>query len=103
MATRLVCGLVALLALGGLGWGAWRLSVRLNAASLAALLDRHGPALLGVPTAAALAIAVTGIARAFDGKIRLDLLGLRVEDAAGTGTLWIAVFLAVILAIRTLW
>jgi holo-[acyl-carrier protein] synthase len=61
---------------------------------LAAIIDRHGPAVLGIPMASAAAIILVGLVRALDGPIALDMLGVKAEGAGATAIIWIAAFLA---------
>ena len=70
---------------------------------LEAKVERHGPALVGVPAAVCLATSVTCAARAIDGNMDFDFLGVRAQGGTATGGLWLAVFLAVALSVRWLW
>jgi hypothetical protein len=70
---------------------------------LPTIIGRHGPAVLGIPGAAMAAFAIIGITRALDGPMALDFVGIKAEGAAATAIIWIAVFLSISLALRTLW
>ncbi|WP_229807805.1 hypothetical protein, partial [Asticcacaulis endophyticus] len=50
-----------------------------------------------------LAVAVVGTCRTIDGPINLDFMGLSIKGGGGIVVLWIATFLAIVLAIRVLW
>lgn len=100
---RLVCLAVSLVALIVLGVAAWWLLASLKPEVLGTLVERHGPALIGVPAAVCLATAVTCAARAIDGKVGFDFLGVRAQGATATGGLWLTVFLAVALSVKWLW
>jgi hypothetical protein len=69
----------------------------------ATIIERHGPALFGIPASAATAFILVALVRALDGPIALDLLGLKTEGAGATAIIWIAVFLAISLSFRALW
>jgi hypothetical protein len=91
---------IALLCLVTLGWrGVWKL----DGAVLADLVARHGPAVIGVPVAVAMATSVVGGFRAIDGKLRVRLLGVEADGAGAAVICWIIVFLGVVLSIRALW
>ena len=70
---------------------------------LATIIDRHGPAVLGIPTAAVVAFFLVVLARALDGPMALDLFGLKSEGASATCVVWIALFLAISVSFRALW
>jgi len=91
-----VVGLVVL-------WRIWRLIAKVPAAELAALIERHGAALIGVPAATALALFLIGIVRAIDGPIEFDVLGLQAKGAGAAIILWITAFVAIELSIRAVW
>lgn len=67
------------------------------------MLDQHASAILGLPLAAMVATIISAAVRALDGKIRFDLLGLKMEGASGVVVAWILVFLAIVFCIRILW
>ena len=100
---RLVCLMVSVTALVCLAFGVWWIFASLDSGSLLELVERHGPALVGVPAAVCLATAVTCAARAIDGNMDFDFLGVRAQGGTATGGLWLAVFLAVALSVRWLW
>ncbi len=75
----------------------------LGAIDLATIIDRHGPAILGIPAAAILAFFIVSLARALDGPMALELFGLKSEGASGTCIVWIALFLAISVSFRALW
>jgi hypothetical protein len=75
----------------------------LLAIDLATIIDRHGPAVLGIPTAAVVAFFLVVLARALDGPMALDLFGLKSEGASATCVVWIALFLAISASFRALW
>jgi hypothetical protein len=80
-----------------------RAASKLDGAVLADLISRHGPAVIGMPFAAAIATGLVSGVRAIDGKLRISLLGLEIEGAGAALLGWIAAFSAIILAIRALW
>jgi hypothetical protein len=103
-------GWLARVAFGGLApasllvlWQLWRLVAELPATEFASLIERHGAALLGIPTAIALAFFVIGMTCTIEGTIEFDLLGLRASGAAAAIILWTIVFVATGLLIRAVW
>jgi hypothetical protein len=64
---------------------------------------QHGPAAIGIPAAILIATIVVSGARALDGEAGLTFLGVVVTGGSALALLWLAVFAAVVLAIRTLW
>jgi hypothetical protein len=92
-----ICGVIVLVMI------ARYLLAALGSSDLAAIIERHGPAVLGIPAAAAVAFVLVGLVRALDGPLALDALGLKVEGAGAAAVIWIAVFLAISLSFRALW
>jgi hypothetical protein len=80
-----------------------RLSDMFGSIDFATTVDRHGPAVLGIPAAAATAFILVALVRALDGPTTLDFLGLKTEGAGATAFIWIVVFLAISLSFRALW
>lgn len=76
---------------------------RLPDAQLLGLVLAHGPAIVGVPAAAFLSLAIVAAARCIGGAATIQVMGLRAEGATATVLLWIVAFLACVLAIRALW
>ncbi len=76
---------------------------RLPEAELLGLVLAHGPAIVGIPAAALLSLAIIAVARCIGGAATIQIIGLRAEGATATLLLWIAAFLACVLAIRALW
>ena len=70
---------------------------------LATIIDRHGPAVLGIPTAAILAFFLVSLARALDGPMALELFGIKSEGGSATCIVWVALFLAIGVCFRALW
>jgi hypothetical protein len=75
----------------------------LRAIDLATNIDRHGPAVLGIPAAAVLALFLVSLARALDGQMTLEFFGVKSDGASATCIIWIALFLAISLSLRALW
>jgi hypothetical protein len=75
----------------------------LGATDLATIVDRHGPAVLGIPTAAILAFFLVSLARALDGPMALELFGIKSEGGSATCIVWVALFLAIGVCFRALW
>jgi hypothetical protein len=100
---RIAHGVLGSLSLSLLAVVGWWGTVRLNGEVLADLIVRHGPAVIGVPLAMAVATGLIGGLRAIDGKLRVALFGLEAEGAGAALLGWVAVFSAIILAIRALW
>ena len=67
------------------------------------LVMRHGPAIVGIPAAALLSLTAVSAARALGGPATIKIVGLRAKGATATFLLWIAAFLACVVAIRALW
>lgn len=76
---------------------------RLPDTQLLGLVLVHGPAIFGIPAAALLSLAIVAAARCIGGAATIQVMGLRAEGATATLLLWIAAFLACVLAIRALW
>jgi hypothetical protein len=76
---------------------------RLPDAQLLGLVLAHGPAIVGIPAAALLSLAIVASARCIGGAATIQVMGLRAEGATATLLLWIAAFLTCVLAIRALW
>ncbi|MGI3899314.1 MAG: hypothetical protein ACRYGP_31205 [Janthinobacterium lividum] len=75
----------------------------LNVQTKATLLSQHGPAVIGTPFAILVATILVSGARAVDGEFGGSLLGIELEGAVATLLAWLSIFLAVVLAVRTLW
>ncbi len=60
----------------------------LTSTDLAAMIDRHGLAVLGIPAALVVAFILIGLVRALDGPITFEMLGLKAEGAGAI--IWIA-------------
>jgi hypothetical protein len=76
---------------------------RLGVIDLATIIDRHGPAVLGIPSAVIVAILLVSLTRALDGPMTLELFGIKSDGASATCIVWIALFLAISLSFRALW
>ncbi|MFA7585392.1 MAG: hypothetical protein WCY11_04230 [Novosphingobium sp.] len=79
------------------------LAGRLSDAQILGLVFAHGPAIVGIPAAALLSLAVVALARGVAGVPSIQIAGLRAEGATATLLLWLATFLACVFAIRALW
>jgi hypothetical protein len=100
---RVAYGTMAAAAVIAVAVGAWRLLAAVPVNDLSALLNLHGPALLGIPAAVGVATVLIGVIRAADGTLQFDILGLKAEGAAAAAILWVTAFLAIALSIRALW
>jgi hypothetical protein len=89
--------IVTILASSHTGWGP------LATLDLAGFIDRHGPAVVGIPVAGFFALLLVSLARALDGPMALDFIGLRSEGASATCIVWAILFLAISLSFRALW
>lgn len=76
---------------------------RLEPAHLAALIQTHGPAVIGMPVSAILGLVIVCLARGIGGPVSIQIVGLRAEGATAGVLLWIATFAASAFAIRALW
>jgi len=76
---------------------------RLQPDHLVALIQAHGPAVIGMPVSAILGLAIVCLARGIGGPVSIQIIGLRAEGATATVLLWIATFAASAFAIRALW
>ena len=76
---------------------------RLQPDHLAALIQAHGPAVIGMPVSAILGLAIVCLARGIGGPVSIQIVGLRAEGATATVLLWIVTFTASAFAIRALW
>ena len=95
--------IIAVVSLGLLaGLGAIGLA-HLNDQTEASLLSLHGPALIGTPFAILVATTLVAGARAVDGEFGGTLLGVELKGGGATLFAWLAVFSAIVLAIRALW
>ena len=59
--------------------------------------------MIGIPAAILIATIVVSGARALDGEAGFTFFGTVVTGGGAIALLWLAVFAAVVLAIRTLW
>ena len=100
---RIVHGAVAVLTLIALIGATWAAHAAISAGNWSLLLDRHGPALLGIPAALGVATILTSAARAIEGPLRIDFLGFRSEGAVAAVVCWVLTFGTVALAVRALW
>lgn len=64
---------------------------------------QHGPAAIGIPVAGVVALFIVCLARALDGRMYLDLFGLRAQGASATCIVWGILFLIIGLSFRALW
>jgi hypothetical protein len=67
------------------------------------LIDQHGPAVIGIPVAAVVALFLISLTRALDGPMSFDLFGLKSEGAAATCIIWAILFLVISLTLRAIW
>lgn len=95
--------IIAALALIAVPIGIWCLVRRLPDDKILELALRHGPAIVGVPAAALLSLAVVALARGLGGPATIHIIGLRAAGATATFLLWLGGFLACVFAIRALW
>lgn len=66
-------------------------------------IARHGPAVIGIPTAILVATIVVSGARALDGETKFAFLGFAIAGGGAAVLLWLTIFITVVLAIRGLW
>ena len=76
---------------------------RPRGALLTSLVNNHFPAIVGLPAAALMAFSIVSAFRATEGKVELDVLGIKLRGAAGPVLLWNVTFLILAGAIRALW
>ena len=76
---RLVWAILGVSALGTLVWGACIFNTYLADPLFITLLERHGPALVGVPVAFCISTVVTSALRALDGMAEYELFGLHAR------------------------
>lgn len=100
---RLVCIVISLTSVGGLIWGTFWLFGSIEGQWLDQRWEDRGPVMVGIPVATCLATGVTSAARAMEGNMGIDLLGVRAQGGVATGALWLAVFLVVVFSVRWLW
>ena len=86
----------------GIAGLAWWLIVDWNAPYLVKKIDTDFNVLIGIPASAMAALLLVIFLRTTDGPIELEVLGLKFKGASGPIVLWIFVFLAIVLAIKTL-
>lgn len=67
------------------------------------IITEHFAATVGLPFAAIAALVLVIILEASSGPMEFEALGFRFKGASGQVVLWIAVFLAITLAIKLLW
>lgn len=95
--------LVFTLACTGVGWTLWSISKHLPPDNLAAIVQAHLPAIIGMPIAALFSVAIVAAARSLGGPFSIQIVGLRAEGATATMLLWLTAFGAIVVAIRALW
>ena len=67
------------------------------------VLRKHPLAIVGVPEAMGVALALVVFLRQTDGPIEFEGLGFKLKGAAGQVTMWIMTFLAIAGAMKLLW
>lgn len=67
------------------------------------VLREHNNAIVLLPEAAGIAIAIVVFLRQTDGPIEFEGLGFKLKGAAGQVIMWILTFLAITVAIKLLW
>lgn len=70
---------------------------------MTALVLKHYPTVVGLPSAAAAALFIVLVLKAAAGPIEFEGLGFKFQGASGPVVLWIFCFLAIVAAIRTVW
>ena len=102
-AVQIANGVIAIAALVTLVVGGRLVIAAIPATEVTALVERHGPALVGIPAAAGGATILVGALRAINSPLDSEFLGLRVDGAGAATIAWVIVFLTVALSIRVLW
>lgn len=100
---RIVYGLFAVAGIAAIIVLARYVLLTLPTSDLATIIERHGPAVIGIPIAIAMAFILVGIVRAVEGPIRLEILGVKSGLAGAAALVWIVTFCAITVAIRALW
>lgn len=100
---RVIYGVLAAVALTAAVILAHRTLLALPAPYLATIIEQHGPVLIGIPMAIAVAFFLVAAVRAVEGPIRFEILGLKSSGAGAVVIVWIATFVAITMAIRALW
>ncbi len=67
------------------------------------ILREHFAAILGLPSAAAVAFVIVVFLRQTDGPIEFEGLGFKFQGAAGQVVMWVFCFLAIAGAIKLCW
>jgi hypothetical protein len=67
------------------------------------IVDRHFPVTVGLPCAALAAMFIVLVLKTVAGRIEVKIIGFEFKGAAGPIIMWILSFLAIVLAINTLW
>ncbi|MBY0322960.1 MAG: hypothetical protein K2X72_29835 [Reyranella sp.] len=67
------------------------------------ILENHFSAIIGLPSAAAVAFAIVVFLRQTEGPMEFEGLGFKIKGAAGQVFMWICCFLAIAGAIKLLW
>lgn len=91
--TRIAHGVIAFAALLALDFGGRHVLTAIPATEAAALMDRHGPELIGIPAAAGVATILDGSLRAIDGSLHFRFLGLKADPVGAAATAWAIAFL----------
>lgn len=66
-------------------------------------IGEHFIAIVGLPSAAALASCIVVIFRQEEGPIEFEAVFIKLKGAAGPVVLWVLCFLAIVGAIKMLW
>src|SRR5262245_6115960 len=74
-----------------------------NNASLRAFVVLHFPATIGIPLAGIIAFMVVHLYETARGRIKLEILSVKFEGAAGPIIMWVFTFFAITASIRMLW
>ena len=75
----------------------------LKTGELSKIMLAHFPAIVGLPFAALLALVIVLFLESRSGNLEFEAIGLKFRGASGPIVLWVLAFLAIVLAVRSLW
>jgi hypothetical protein len=67
------------------------------------IIREHFVTVIGLPSAALVALCVVILLESSSGPLEFEGLGFKFKGAAGPVVLWIACFLAIVISIKLLW
>jgi hypothetical protein len=81
-------------------WFVWSLSYDVQ---FIEIMYKHLAAVIGIPGAIITAFVLVNVLEQVSGPIKFSGLGFKFEGASGPVVMWVVVFLALVIGLKTLW